>query len=85
MQTKETRMYYISAKIVNEQIKTKFFFFCHENFMCQKRTDEMAALDERLLAITMALRKAPFNSSRLWAAVFFGKSDRGIFRTLSNI
>ena len=70
MQTKETRMYYISAKIVNEQIKTKyFFFFCHENFMCQKRTDETAALDERLLAITMALRKAPFNSSGLWAAI----------------
>ena len=45
-QTKETRIYYISAKNVNEQIKAKYFF-CHESVMFQKKTDETAALDER--------------------------------------
>ena len=75
-QTKETRIYCISAKNVNEQIKAKYFFvmkvLCFKKRLMKRRRQTK---DRRELQ----WHEIPFNSSRLWAVVGLKIKERCCF------
>ena len=81
-QTKETRIYCISAKNVNEQIKAKYFFvmkvLCFKKRLMKRQRQTKDRRDRRDRP-ELQWHESPANASRLWAVVGLKIKERCCF------